>query len=74
MTESPQQHEPNLEMTWTTNIDSVPIPDYVLELTVPEQPAPELSVSEQIINNQSSTTNTFVEPETSVNDEPYHPT
>jgi len=39
MTKSPQQYEPNLEMTSTTNIDSVP------ELTVPEQPVPELSVS-----------------------------
>jgi len=54
MTESPQQHEPNQQMTSTTNIDSVP----------------ELSVSEQTINNQSSTTNTFVEPETSVIDQP----
>jgi len=49
-------------MTSTTNIDYVP------ELTVPEQPVPELSVSEQTINSQSSTTNTFVEPETSVID------
>jgi len=70
MTKSPQQHEPNVEMTSTTNIDSVPIPDSVPELTVPEQPVPELSVSEQVINSQSSTTNTFVEPETSVNDQP----
>jgi len=49
-TESAQQHEPNQEMTSTTNIDSVPIPDsvpeHVLELIVPEQPAPELSVLE----------------------------
>jgi len=51
-------------MTSTTNIDYVP------ELTVLEQPVPELSVSEQNINNQSSTTNTFVELETSVNDQP----
>ena len=75
MTESPQQHEPNIEMTSTTNIDFVPIPDSVPELTVSEQPVseqpvPELSVSKQVINNQSSTTNTFVEPETSVNDQP----
>jgi len=75
MTESPQQHEPNLEMTSTTNIDYVPIPESVPKLTVPEQPVPEqlvpeLSVSEQVINIQSSTTNTFVEPETSVNDQP----
>jgi len=32
MTKSPQQHEPNQQMTSTTNIDSVP------ELTIPEQP------------------------------------
>jgi len=51
-------------MTPTTNIDYVP------ELTVPEQPIPELSVSELTINDQSSTTNTFVEPETSVIDQP----
>jgi len=70
MTERPQQHEPNIEMNSTTNLDYVPIPDSVPELTVPEKPVPELSVSEQIINNQSSTTNTFVEPETSVNDQP----
>ena len=75
MTESPQQHEPNQQMTSTTNIDFVLIPDSVPELTVPEQPVleqpvPEHSVSEQTINNQSSTTNTFAEPETSVNDKP----
>jgi len=52
-------------MTSTTNIDYVPIPD-----SVPEQPLPELIVSEQVINIQSSTTNTFVEPETSINDQP----
>ena len=54
MTESPQQHEPNQQMTSTTNIDSVP------ELSIPEQPVLELSVSELTINNQSSTTNTYV--------------
>jgi len=54
MTESPQQHEPNQQMTSITNIDFVP----------------ELSVSEQTINSQSSTTNTFAELETSVNDQP----
>jgi len=64
MTESPQQHEPNQQMTLTTNIDSVP------KLTVLEQPVPELSVSEQTINSQSSTTNTFAEPESSVIDQP----
>jgi len=64
ITKSPQQHEPNLEMTSTTNIDYVP------ELTVPKQPVPEPSVSEQIINSQSSTTNTFVELEILVNDQP----
>jgi len=69
MTESPQQHEHNLEMTSTTNIDYVLIPDSVSELTVPKQPVPELSVSVQVINSQLSTTNTFVEPETSVNDQ-----
>ena len=37
---------------------------------VPEQPVPELSVSEQTINSQSSTTNTPTELETSVNDQP----
>ncbi len=58
MTEIPQQHEPNQQMTSTTNIDLVP------ELTVPEQPVPELSVSELTINSQSSTTNIFTEPET----------
>jgi len=65
MIESPQQHELNQQMTSTTNIDYVHIPDFVLE-----QPVPELSVSEQTIKSQSSTTNTFVEPETSVNDQP----
>jgi len=79
MIESPQQHEPNQQMTSTTNIDFVPeltVPELtaheqpVPELTVPEQPVSEFSVSEQTINNQSSTTNTFVESETSVNDQP----
>jgi len=64
MTESPQQYEPNQQMTSNTNIDSVP------ELNVPEQPVHELSVSEQTINSQSSTTNIFDEPETSINDQP----
>jgi len=51
-------------MTSTTNIDFVPISDSFLE------PVPELSVPEQVINNQSSTTNTIAEPETSQNDQP----
>jgi len=60
MTESPQQHEPNQQMTSTTNIDSVPelnVPEQpVPELTIPKQHVPELNVSEQTINSQSSTT------------------
>jgi len=75
MTESPQQHEPNLEMASSTNINYVPIPDSVpkqnvLELDFPEQPVPELSVPEQIIFNQQQTTNTSTKPETPINDQP----
>jgi len=73
--ESPQQHEPNQEMASTTNLDSFlipePIPEQsVPELVVPEQPGSELSAPEQVINSQSTTTNTPTEPETSVNDQP----
>jgi len=64
MIESPQQHEPNQQMTSTTYIDSVP------ELTIPEQTIPEQPVPKQTINNQSSTTNIFAEPTTSINDQP----
>ena len=46
MIESPLQHEPNQDMTSTTNLNYVPISDSVPELTVLE-----MSVSEQIINN-----------------------
>jgi len=74
MIESPQQHEPNQEMTSTTNIDSVPeltVPEQpVPKLFIPEQPVPELSVSELTINSQSSTTNTFAKSETSVINQP----
>jgi len=65
MTEIPQQHEPNQDMTSSTNLD------YVLILEpVPEQPVLELSVPKQIILNQQQTTNTSTEPETSINDQP----
>jgi len=64
MTESPQQHKPNQEMASTTNLDSVFIPEHVLDLVVPEQ-----LTSEQVIFSQSTTTNTPTEPETSVNDQ-----
>ena len=74
MTESPQQHEPYQEMASSTNIDFVTIPDSVPEpvpeLVVPEQPVPELCVHEQVIYNQSSITNTYTEPEPSLNDQP----
>jgi len=60
MIESPQQHEPNQDMTSSTNLDSVLISELV----------PELSVLEQIILNQQQTTNTSTEPETSINDQP----
>jgi len=75
MTESPQQHEPNQEMASTTNLDSFLIPEPVPEQSVPElvdpeQPGSELSAPEQVINSQSTTTNTSTEPETSVNDQP----
>jgi len=66
--ESPQQHEPDQEMASSTNTNFVLIPDLVPEqnvpeLVVPEKPASELSVPEQIIINQSSATNTILEPE-----------
>jgi len=64
MTESPQQHEPNQDMTSSTNLDFVLIPELV-----PEQPVPELSVPEQIVLNQQQTTNTSTEPATSINDQ-----
>jgi len=75
ITESPQQQEPNQEMASSTNIESVLIPDSVPwqnvpEWVVPEQPVPEIVVLEQVINNQSPTANTIVEPETSINDQP----
>jgi len=75
MTKSPQQHEPNLEMVSSTNINFVHIPDSVPEqnvpeLVLPEQPVPELSVSKQVILNQQPTTNTSTEPEISLNDQP----
>jgi len=60
MTESPQQHEPNQDMTSSTNLDFVLIPE----------PVPELSLPEQIILNQQQTTNTSTKPETSINDQP----
>jgi len=60
MTESPQQHEPNQDMTSSTNLDSVLISELVSELSVPEQ----------IILNQQPSTNTSTEPETSINDQP----
>jgi len=44
MTENPRQHEPNLEMASSTNINFVPIHDFVLEQNVPELVVPELSV------------------------------
>jgi len=52
-------------MTSTTNLDSVLIPELV-----PKQLVHELSVSEQTINSQSTTTNTSTEPATSTNDQP----
>jgi len=75
MTESPQQHEPNQEMASITNLDSVLIPEPVPEqnvpkLVVPEQPASELSILEQIIIDQSSAANTILEPEITTNDQP----
>jgi len=75
MTESPHQQTPNQEMASSTNTNYVlipnPVPEQnVPELVVPEQPASELIVLEQGINNQSPTTNTFVEPQTSINDQP----
>jgi len=60
MIENPQQHEPNQDMTSSTNLDSVLIFEHV----------PKLSVHEQIILNQQQTTNTSTEPETSINDQP----
>jgi len=71
MTEYPPQHEPNQKMATTTNNDSVLIPELsVPELTVLEQPASKQSAFELTINSQSPTTNTHVEPETSINDQP----
>ena len=64
MTECTPQHESNQDMTSTTNPDSVLIP----QLSVPEQPTSEQSVSELTINNQSTTTNIQTDPKTSIND------
>ena len=55
MTESPQQHEPNLEMASSTNLDYVLILDTVLEQNVPKLVVPEQPVPEQVINSQSPT-------------------
>jgi len=66
MTEIPHQQTPNQEMASWTNTVYVP----ALELVVPEQPIPELVVPEQVKYNKSPTTNTIVEPETSINDQP----
>jgi len=71
MTECPHQQTPNQEMASSTNTDFVPIPDHdVPELVVPKQPVRELVVLEQVISNQSPATNTIVEPEISINDQP----
>jgi len=75
LTESPQQHEPDQEMASSTNTNYVLIPDLVPEqnvpeLVVPEQPASELSLPKQIIINQSSATNTILEPKITTNDQP----
>jgi len=75
MTKIPQQHEPDQEMASSTNTNYVLIPDLVPEqnvpeLVVPEQPASELSLPKQIIINQSSATNTILEPKITTNDQP----
>jgi len=70
MTESPQQHESNQEMTSSTNVNSVLISEPVPELAVSEQLVPKLSIPEQVILNEQPTTNTSTEPETSINDQP----
>ena len=70
MTESPQQHEPDQEMASSTNTNSVLIPDLVPKQDVPEQPVPKLSIPEQIIIDQSSATNTILEPEITIDDQP----
>jgi len=52
MAEYPLQHEPNLEMSTTTNNDSVSIPKILVpELTVPEQTTSEQSASELTTNS-----------------------
>jgi len=71
MTEYPPQHEPNQEMASTTNNDSVLFPELsVPELIIPEQPAFEQSASDLTTNNQSTTTNTQIDPVTYINDQP----
>jgi len=55
MTESPQQHEPNQEIAFSTNQDYVLISESVPELVVFEQLVHELSVPEQVILNQQPT-------------------
>ena len=57
-------------MASSTNTNSVIIPDLVPEQDVPEQPAPELAVPEQMIIDQSSATNTILEPKITTNDQP----
>jgi len=57
-------------MASSTNTDSVPIPDHVPEQDVPELVVPELVVPEKVISNQSPATNTIVEHDTSINDQP----
>jgi len=52
-------------MASSTNTEFIPIADHV-----PKQPVSELVVPEQVINNQSLSTNTIVEPQTSINDQP----
>jgi len=71
MTKYPPQHEPNQEITTTTNTDSVLIPELsVPELTVPEQPSSEQSASDLTLNNQSTITNIQTDHETSTNNQP----
>jgi len=70
MTDCPQQHEPNQDMTQTTNLDSILIPEVLVpELVVPEQPTSQHSASDLTINNQSPTTNTQTNPATYINDQ-----
>jgi len=70
ITKRTQQHEPNQEMTSSTNLDSVLISEPIPELVVYEQLVPELSFPEQVILNQQPTLLLNLKPQYMTNPHP----